>query len=65
MKIRRFCSLFFALLLTLSLVSPALAAEEDGPFQVEAKAALLIDPDTAAPRQSDQGHDLPAGAGGR
>ena len=47
MKIRRFCSLFFALLLTFSLASPALAAEEeDGPFEVEAKAALLVDPDT-------------------
>ncbi|MDE7263022.1 MAG: D-alanyl-D-alanine carboxypeptidase [Oscillospiraceae bacterium] len=47
MKIRRFCSLFFALILTLSLAQPALASNaEDGPFEVEAAAALLIDPDT-------------------
>ena len=47
MKIRRFCALFFALFLTFSLASPAFAAEEeDGPFEIAAKAALLIDPDT-------------------
>ena len=47
MKIRRFFSLFFALILVFSLAQPALAAgAEEGPFEVEAKAALLIDPDT-------------------
>jgi len=58
MKIRRFCSLFFALILTLSLASPALAAEEeDGPFRVEAKAALLIDPDTEEILHEQNIHD--------
>lgn len=47
MKIRRFCSLFFALLLVISLSGPALATEDgDEGFSVDAKAALLIDPDT-------------------
>ena len=61
MKIRRIYALFFSLLVLLSLSSPALAAsggqepdpappaaeeEEEPPFHIEAKAALLIDPDT-------------------
>lgn len=69
MKIRRFCALFFAMFLLLSLPAPALAAdapqeppqeqgeepgipeepqEPDEPagFHVDAKAALLIDPET-------------------
>ena len=44
MKNHRFCSLFFLLVLLASLLSPAaLAAEE---MEVDAKAALLIDPTT-------------------
>lgn len=47
MKIRRFFSLFFALILIFSLAPPGYASQgEDGPFEIEAKAALLIDPDT-------------------
>lgn len=69
MKIRRFCALFFAMFLLLSIPAPALAAdapqeppqeqgeepgipeepqEPDEPagFHVDAKAALLIDPET-------------------
>lgn len=62
MKIRRFYALFFSLLILMSLSVPALAAgqepavepeipeepeaADDGVFRVEAKAALLIDPDT-------------------
>ena len=69
MKIRRFCALFFAMFLLLSLPAPALAAEapqeppqeqgeepgipeepqepdEPAGFHVDAKAALLIDPET-------------------
>ena len=47
MKTRRFFSLFFCLLLTLSLPMTALAAKDDtGDLDVEAKAALLADPET-------------------
>ena len=47
MKIRRLFSLFFCLVLALSLAPPARAAADDmGDWEVEAKAALLIDPDT-------------------
>lgn len=47
MKIRRLFSLFFCLVLVLSLAPPARAAADDmGDWEVEAKAALLIDPDT-------------------
>lgn len=48
MKTRRFFSLFFCLLLTVSLTAPALAVTGDdvGDLEVEAKAALLIDPDS-------------------
>ncbi len=59
MKIRRFCALFFSLLIALNLSLPVLAAEgeavepdptpvpeEEQPFRVAAKAALLIDPVT-------------------
>ncbi len=69
MKIRRFCALFFAMFLLLSLPAPALAADapqeppqeqgeepgipeepqapdEPAGFHVDAKAALLIDPET-------------------
>ena len=47
MKIRRLFSLFFCLVLALSLAAPARAAADDvGDWEVEAKAALLIDPDT-------------------
>ena len=45
MKTRRFFSLFFCVLT--SLLAPARAAKDDtGDLEVEAKAALLIDPDT-------------------
>ncbi|MDE7218946.1 MAG: D-alanyl-D-alanine carboxypeptidase [Oscillospiraceae bacterium] len=56
MKIRRIYALFFSLLILLSLAAPAMAAEggqepdpapeEEASFYIEAKAALLIDPDT-------------------
>ena len=47
MKTRRFFSVFFSLLLALSLAVPAQAEEGDiGDWEVEAKAALLADPDT-------------------
>ena len=47
MKIRRFFSLFFCCVLFLQLTAPALAAQDDvGDWEVAAKAALLIDPDT-------------------
>lgn len=47
MKIHRFFSLFFCCILFLQLSSPALAAKDDtGDWEVAAKAALLIDPDT-------------------
>lgn len=71
MKIRRFCALFFSLLILVSLSAPAFAAsggqepsvepseavepeaptepeepEEPAGFHIDAKAALLIDPDT-------------------
>ena len=47
MKTRRFFSVFFCLLLALSLAVPAQAEEGDiGDWEVEAKAALLADPDT-------------------
>lgn len=47
MKSRRFLSVFFCLLLVLTLTVPALAAEDDvGDWEVAAKAALLADPDT-------------------
>ena len=47
MKTRRFFSLFFTLLLLLQLTAPARAAQDDiGDWDVEARAALLIDPDT-------------------
>ncbi len=47
MKIKRFLSAFFCLILTFTLSAPALAADDDvGDWDVEARAALLIDPDT-------------------
>ena len=47
MKTRRFFSLFFTLLLLLNLTAPARAAQDDtGDWEVEARAALLADPDT-------------------
>ncbi|MDE7244841.1 MAG: D-alanyl-D-alanine carboxypeptidase [Oscillospiraceae bacterium] len=47
MKTSRFFCIFFCLLLLLNLTVPALAAEDDfGDFDVAAKAALLIDPET-------------------
>ena len=47
MKTRRFFSFFFCLVLVMQLTVPALAAEGDtGDWEIEAKAALLIDPDT-------------------
>ena len=47
MKTRRFFSLFFTAFLLLGLTVPARAAEGDtGDWEVAAKAALLIDPDT-------------------
>lgn len=48
MKIRRFAALFFSLYLMFALSLPALAAEgdEQEELSIEAKAALLIDPDT-------------------
>ena len=66
MKIRRLFSLFFCLVLALSLAAPARAAADDvGDWEVEAKAALLPEhPRAALSRQPDEDHDLPAGAGG-
>jgi len=47
MKFRRFFALFLSLVLTLCLYVPSLAADEDvGDWEVLAKAALLVDPDT-------------------
>jgi len=47
MKTRRFFSLFFCVLIALSLSEAALAAKDDtGDLDVEAKAALLADPET-------------------
>lgn len=47
MKSRRFFSVFFSLLLLVSLTANALAADDDmGDWEVAAKAALLVDPDT-------------------
>lgn len=47
MKTRRFFSVFFSLLLAFSLSATALAVEGDtGDWDVAAKAALLVDPDT-------------------
>ena len=47
MKTRRFFCLFFCLFLLLGLTAPALAANDDvGDWEVAAKAALLLDPDT-------------------
>ena len=47
MKNRRFLSLFFSLLLIVTLGTSALAADGDtGDWEVAAKAALLADPDT-------------------
>ena len=47
MKTRRFFSFFFCLIVLTSLLAPARAPKEDtGDLEVEAKAALLIDPDT-------------------
>ena len=47
MKICRFFSLFLSLILLASLTAPAYAAEGDtGDWEIEAKAALLLDPDT-------------------
>lgn len=47
MKTRRFFSFFFCVLVLLNLSAPAFAAKDDtGDWEVEAKAALLIDPDT-------------------
>lgn len=78
MKIRRFCALFFSLLLSLSLALPALAAEGDPAepepssesaepepapepqeeaFYIEAKAALLIDPDTEEVLYEQNAHE--------
>ena len=81
MKIRRFCALFFAMFLLLSLPAPALAAdapqappqeqgeepgipeepqEPDEPagFHVDAKAALLIDPETEEILYEQNSHDI-------
>lgn len=78
MKIRRFCALFFSLLIALNLSLPALAAEtgageagapetdavepapepeEEQPFHIEAKAALLIDPDTEEVLYEQNAHE--------
>ena len=57
MKFRRFFSLFFALILALSLSPPAAASEEEGPFEIEAKAALLVDPDTEEVLYEWNAHD--------
>ena len=47
MKNRRFLSFFFSLVILLTLAAPAYAAKDDvGDWEVAAKAALLIDPDT-------------------
>ena len=48
MKIRRFLSIFLSLLLVMQLTSVTLAAEGDvgGWDEVEARAALLVDPET-------------------
>ena len=47
MKTRRFFCLFFCLFLLLGLTAPARAAGDDvGDWEVAAKAALLLDPDT-------------------
>ncbi len=47
MKNRRFLSFFFSLVILLTLTAPAYAAKDDvGDWEVAAKAALLIDPDT-------------------
>ena len=47
MKFHRLLSLFFCCFLLLQLTVPALAAQDDvGDWEVAAKAALLIDPDT-------------------
>ena len=47
MKTRRFFCLFFCLILILGLTAPARAADDDvGDWEVAAKAALLLDPDT-------------------
>ncbi len=46
-KNRRFLSFFFSLVILLTLAAPAYAAKDDvGDWEVAAKAALLIDPDT-------------------
>ncbi len=47
MNFRRFFAVFFSLLLTVQLCCPVFAAGDDvGDWEVEAKAALLIDPET-------------------
>ena len=47
MSFRRFFSVFFAFVLALSLSAPAFAAQDKvGDWEVEAKAALLVDPET-------------------
>lgn len=47
MNFRRFFAVFFSLLLTMQLCCPAFAATDDvGDWEVQAKAALLIDPET-------------------
>ena len=47
MKNRRFLSFFFSLDILFTLAAPAYAAKDDtGDWEVAAKAALLIDPDT-------------------
>ena len=72
MKIRRFYALFFSLVILLSISAPALAAEggeepeipveepeeeEDLGFHVDAKAALLIDPDTGEILYEQNAHE--------
>ena len=47
MKTRRFFALFFCAVLMFLLAAPAYAADGDvGDWEIAAKAALLIDPDT-------------------
>ena len=58
MKTRRFFAVFFCLLLTLSLAAPARAADGDvGDWEVDAKAALLADPDTGEVLYARNSHE--------